>query len=73
MRVVKGGLHVKHTPRTRQRTRHAHANDTPLCQVGAIQHLCSFLSVLDEDVRLRYLPALAEVRSETDNWRFRQM
>ena len=42
-------------------------------KVGVIQHLCSFLGVLDEEARLRYLPTLSEIRSETDNWRFRHM
>lgn len=42
-------------------------------KVGLIQHLAAFLSVLTPKTRLTYLPALAEIRAETDNWRFRQM
>ena len=42
-------------------------------KVGVIQNLAAFLSVLSEATRVSYLPALVEIRAETDNWRFRFM
>ena len=38
-----------------------------------IAHLAAFLAVFSEETRLKYLPVLAEIRAETDNWRFRHM
>ena len=42
-------------------------------KVGVIQHLAAFIATLSPATRLNYLPVLAEVRAETDNWRFRHL
>ncbi len=42
-------------------------------KVGVIQHLAAFVGCLLPETRLQYLPILAEVRAETDNWRFRHL
>lgn len=44
-----------------------------MVQVGVIQNLAAFIAALTPATRLSYLPILAEVRAETDNWRFRHL
>lgn len=40
-------------------------------KVGVIMHMPRFLETLSPGARLKYLAGIAEVRAETDNWRFR--
>lgn len=42
-------------------------------KVGVIQNLAAFIGALTPTTRLQYLPVLAEIRAETDNWRFRHL
>ena len=42
-------------------------------KVGVLQNLAALLAALPPRSRQLYLPALTELRAETDNWRFRQL
>ena len=42
-------------------------------KVGVIEHLAAFLTALPPAARLGYMPALLEIKAETDNWRFRHL
>ena len=42
-------------------------------KVGLIRNLAAFVGVLSPTTRMAYLPVLAEIKAETDNWRFRHL